>query len=386
MISIKDRLFLDIWVNSVQLPLQLLKLDLLTMHSAHPFLFPCAQLRLTDNVNFFNDNPVVDGDIISITTGKLMDEAQENNTRTFRIFDVKRVQEGNSHVYTFYLIFSNIKYVNENSKSSYKGRISDVFMEIADYCNMPYEVSPTADSQVWYPLGAKRATFIKDITKYAYSSTKSAYVSGVTLSGKLRLVNLETVDFSNPKVLMVYNNKDTKNSVRIADRKEYTSSGLQNNVSAYKSHMLIQNTDSTEIVSTVDVPVKSNTINVNDDINKNLQGSKFIFSPIDNGNTHPNYNQALYQNTRILSTFSKGLIVATDEETKADLFDVANYIDFAASANKVEMNRILTGGYVITAKTIYIRSNQYFEKLQLTRQGFNADVITQNSLNLIGVT
>ena len=386
MISIKDRLFLDIRVNSVPLPLELLAFDSLTMHSAYPFLFPCAQLVIADNIKYFTQYPIVDGDIISITTGKLMDESQENNTRVFRVFDSRNSQQGNSHVYTFDLIFGNIKFVNENSKASYKGRVSDVFREIADYCNMEYEIAPTADSQIWYPLGAKRALFIKEITKYAYSSNKSCFISGVTTSGKLRLVNLETLDFANPKVIMVYNNKDTKNSIRIADRKEYTSSGLENSMSAYKSHMLLQDTDKTEVVSSVEVPVKSNTLNVNDNINKDLQGSNFIFSPIDNGNTHPNYNQAKYQNGRIISTFSKGLIVVTDEESKADLLDVTNYIDFAMSANKVEMNKLLSGGYLITAKTILIRVNQYYEKMQLMRQGFNADVITQNSLNLIGVS
>ena len=50
------------------------------------------------------------------------------------------------------------------------------------------------------------------------------------------------------------------------------------------------------------------------------------------------------------------------------------------------MNKLLSGGYLITAKTILIRVNQYYEKMQLMRQGFNADVITQNSLNLIGVS
>lgn len=384
MLNIKDRLFLSVFVNNLELPLDAVIFHSLQMHSATIFGFPVAMLEVADSVNYLVENPIVDGDSITVRCGKVVENAY-SQSYSFRVFNVKTEKQGNSKVYRFYLVLNAPRYVNENSKASIAGRVSDVVKELAETSGLDYEIDITADSQIWYSGGAKRHEFAKYVTRHAYLDTTSCFVLGVTLSGIVKLKNISNLDYVESPNLLLHGPKVSEASIQVVGLKESVESGFQNNLAGYKYETLVQTNEYVTRETQVEVPATSTVLNVNSLLNERLTGSKIFFAPIDSGNTHPNFYVAEHQNKRIKSTFGSSIFVVCNEESNLELLDTTKFIDFENPNSQVELNQKTTGGYLTTAKSILIQPGYYFEKLKLTRQGFNPDIVTQENLQLLGV-
>lgn len=384
MLNIKDRLFLSIFINNIELPLNTVVFRQLQMHSATLFNFPIAVLTVADSVNYLVENPIVDGDSVTVRCGKVLENAY-SQSYSFRVFNVKTAKIGNSKVYTFYLILNAPRYVNENSKASITGRVSDVIRELAEVSGLEYDIDITADSQIWYSGGAKRCDFAKYVTRHAYLDTTSCFVLGVTLGGQVRLKNISNLDYVEASNLLLHGPKISEASIQVVGLKESVESGFQNNLSGYKYETVVQTNENVSRESQVEVPATSTVLNVNSLLNERLEGSRLYFGPIDSGNTHPNFYVAEHQNKRIKSTFGSSIFVVCNEESNLDLLDTTKFIDFENPNSRVELNQKTSGGYLTTAKSLLIQPGYYFEKMKLTRQGFNADIVTQENLQLLGV-
>jgi hypothetical protein len=97
-------------------------------------------------------------------------------------------------------------------------------------------------------------------------------------------------------------------------------------------------------------------------------------------NVHFNYNQAVYQNLRFLALFSERVHVLVDDQTDLHCLDCVEYIQHDFVDGKYEINPKTSGNYLISAKTLFVKSGQnYVEKFELIRP-----TITQNgSTNLL---
>lgn len=384
MLNITDRFFLSIFWNGQEMPLDILSFNSLQMHSSTQMGFPVAKLQLGDTVGYFEDNPIVDADILNIRCGRQL-ETSITTEYTWRVFKVVSSKEGSIEVYNIYLLPNAPRYINENFKGAITGRASDVIRAIAEISNLQADVDNTSDNQVWYGCGEKRVTFASYVTQHAYLNNTSCFLLGFTLDGRLKLKNISAVDFLGTNSLFVKGPQVTEGTIQVIGKKEILDSGLMNNLAAYRLETLVQRDEGNTRETSVEIPATTNTININESMNTRLSGSKIHICPIDSGNTHSNYYVAEHQNKRIKATFGSGLYLACNEETNRDLFDPLKFILFDNVNAEVKVNNKLSGGYMVTGKTIFIRPGYYYEKLKVVRQGYNVDVVTQDNLRLLGV-
>lgn len=385
MLNINNRVFIDIVINGVSLPFDKISFHELLMHESEMFLYPCATLVIGDAVDYFKEKPIPDGALVTIKTGRFLEQSF-NKTFSWRVFNVRPRADGASTTYVVNMVLNSPKFVNENSKASYNGRVSEVLEEICYNTALTPNIDQTSDSQVWYPAGKIRSTFVKDITQYAYLNPQSCFVSGVTMEGELRLKNLSNLNFEGANVLLVRGTAGDSTAYSVLDRKELIESGFQNSIAGYRKETVVQSDSGVSTEREVTVAAKSNTINMNATLSERLEGSRMEISPVDSGNTHPNYYVAKHQNQRSRATYGMGLFIMSDQELPLNLFDVCKYIDFDSANSKVSLNPSVSGSFFVSAKTIKVTPGFYFEKLKLLRQGLNADMITEANLNVIGVS
>jgi hypothetical protein len=384
MYNLKDRCYLYFKINNQNIPLEAITLKSITLHSNVLFSYPTADIIFSDSVNYFSSRPLTDGDKIDIVAGSNSSIPNKPIYR-FRISKVTKQEESHIDVYHISCIFNAPKYINENFKGSYSTTSSDAIRLIAQASGLDFATDPSTDNQVWYGFGKKRYLFAQDIAKHSYLNNSSCYGLGLTLAGELRLKNISNINFNNSNKLFVQGNKVNENAVSVLGQKENTESGFYNNLFGYKFELIQQGTDSNITHNSLTLPVKSTTVNINSDLVNGLTGSVLNYSPVSCENTHSNYYVAEYQNTRIKSTFANSLLLTLNEESRVDLYDSLKYALMTNVAGVVNLNTKLSGGYIVTGKAVHIESGYYYEKLLITRQGYNLNVITSQDKKVLGL-
>ena len=384
MYNSQDRFYLSLKINNVELPLDIITLKSITLNSNVQFCFPTASIIFADNTRYFDSLPILDGAVVEISSGT--DYTLTNKpTYNFRVFSVKHQDTGTVVYYTIECILNAPKFINENFKGSYTDTSSNVIKSIAELSGLTSVVDDTTDNQVWYGTGTRRCYYAKQITESSYLNTTSCFKLGLTLDAKLKLKNISAINLANTNNIFVQGNKLSKDVISVLDKKESTNSGFLNNIAAYKLEGVEQTTDNFTSHTELQLPVKSTSVNINTKLNSGLSGSALKTYPVSSGNTHSNFYQAKYQNLRIAATFGNSLFIMFNQESQLDLFDPIKYALFENINSEVKLNNKLSGGYIITGKAIYIIAGAYYEKLQITRQGYNLDVISAADKKIIGI-
>ncbi len=374
MLNIKDRFYLSIKIDGKLLSLQSISLKSITMQSNVIFSFPTACLELGDNIRYFDENPILDGSTIEIVSGTDYSKLNKPLYR-FRVYSVTHKEAGSVVYYTINCTLNAPKYINENFKGSYSSTSAAAITSIATVCGLTPDVDTTTDNQVWYGAGKRRCLFAKEISKNSYLNNSSCFGLGLTLDSKLKLKNISAVNLANSTNLFVQGNKVNKDVISVLDKKESTNSGLFNNLAAYKFEGVEQSSEGTTSYTEIQLSTKSTSVNVNSLLNSKLTGSTLKIYPVSSGNTYSNYYLSEYQNLRVTATYGNVLYIMSNQESMLDLFDPLKYVLFDNINGEVKINSKLSGGYLITGKTIYIEAGAYYEKLQITRQGYNLDIL-----------
>lgn len=387
MLKVSDRFYLAVKIDKKEIPLEKLAFRSFQAHSNLLFYQPMANLSLVDNQKYFDLNPVGDGARFEIYTGTTKDIAKAKIYK-FRHFKTDRAAIGGTmSAYNFRLVYDAPRFINENMTSVISGTSSEVMRAIAS--QVPFSkvvVDTSSDAMPWIPFGMKRCEFARHVCNHAYASPNSCFMLGIRLDGSMHFRNVSNISIAKATNLMVKGSSTLQGSIRIIGDKEVVSSGLQNAFSGYKMETIEQGTASDKSYTKVAAPASSTSILVNANISKGIEGSRLINSPIATSNVHPNYQNASHQNKRIRNTFMLSTYVATDTMTDLDLFDTTKYMCVEQGAHKTELNKKLSGSYLIVAKTVYAtKDGMYFEKFQLQRQGYNVETISQNQMKSIGV-
>ena len=117
------------------------------------------------------------------------------------------------------------------------------------------------------------------------------------------------------------------------------------------------------------------SLQVNSKIKGAVQRSNVNFAPIDVGNTHPNFEAALYQNRRLAGLFSTQVEILASEYTGVNLLDLVTLnVDKSYTYLKA-----YTGEYRVASRAIRIQDHNYFEKLGLLRKTINSPSINDPS-------
>lgn len=381
MIKLGDTFFLMILIDGAEIPVERMGFDPLQMHSNVMFAQPMARIMLADIYGYFEKNPLADGSKVDIYVGR-SDSKSDAYLYRFRVFKFRKYKNGKINNFDIFLTFNCPRYFNENSRGSITGSSTQVLQQISTLIGVNFVGDQTSDAQTWLSAGQKRCEFAKEVALHGYATDQSCMVLGLTLLGQLRYKDLSAINITTTKNVFVQGSGDAKNSFRILGRKEVSKAGFFNNLVGYKMETVEQNpTDVTNHSSVKVVMGSAPTLQINKVLNDRLEGSRVVMTPIDSGNTHPNYYKAEHQNTRIKATYAMGMQVVTDQVTGLDLFDPVKYIVYDNATSEIKVDEAVSGGYIIIAKTIFAtKSGKYYEKFELARQGYNFTTVLSNQM------
>jgi hypothetical protein len=372
------RLSLRISINGVYLPLEHVTLVKLLLCSSVNQIVPVCELLLTDTMGIMkNQITLTDGVPIIVTVG-----TAKNRTTTydFRLFRYVESESDTGIAYKIVMYFDNAMYWQGTTTKSFKGTSEDAIKHIADACNVEVYTDTTADSMVWLPMNDRWSKWSRRIAQAGYFDDTSGFILGMQLNGSLVYKNVAAYKYTDSLPLFVTGGAGLAQGIPIMSQKPLTTSGYQNLSGGYhQSHMAHDLTSDTDIGERHDKVSKvraTQDLSMNGEVKGQLSGGKVIsVAPIDSGNTHPNYQKAMYQNARLLKLNSNHLALITTELTELDLLDQVRVQVYEMSINGTpKLNLNSSGYYYISGKSIYVGPQGFYvERFNLSRDGHNLD-------------
>ncbi len=239
-------------------------------------------------------------------------------------------------------------------------------------------IDRSIDTQTWRPTTRKYAEFVDHITRHAYNSNSSVFVTCVDEEKTLYFKELTSLIGVKPKGIFTHNVRAQSSTNQviypILDYKIKSNAGPLNSHIGFAFKTLQESLGglTTSLVNT-QITLPSNFIELNKNI-KDLIGegnSLFEYRPLDCGNVHSNTEKAYYQNKRIKALYSSGFDVLTETLTNEDILSPVSF-DITDPVTR-ESNAMYRGIYLVSAKTRCIVGSRYYEKFSLVAAGRAVD-------------
>lgn len=362
--SLKDRLFASILFNGVEFPFEINALDFIHISSSVRTTLPALTFKVTDVTKFLTvNNFLVDGTQITVTVGK----EKQKSSFSFRLFSFTEAP-GTSPVYTIRGYLDSPLYWTSSLSEFQKGGSNTVLANLASMCGLRFSGTNTSDSQVWIPQNLRISEFARRVREHGWINEGSCMQMGVTSSKELRYRNVS--NFAQFPVKDFFDLTKVTDQVKpITAYSVVNKAGFFNVNSGYGSTRISQSVleDDAE-VSSLTLQKNSSKLMVNRSVKNAILQNKVMFSPIDVGNVHSNYERAVYQNQRLGSLFTLGMDVMTPEFSEADLLDV---VSVSVETPEIKGSKQYSGKYLLTSKVLYVKGANYYEKLELVRHGLN---------------
>lgn len=374
MYHISDRIVVGIYIDGKEFPTTNAGFEYIHLVATSRFLIPTLTCVLIDSFNVFKKLiTLADGVTLTVRIGKSLDNFKDY---FFRVFSVKSYNEQGVSKYKIAAYTDYPKYFNETATLALTGTSSSVIGQIATKFKIPFVGVPTSDNQVWLPNNRRWCVWAKEIAKFGFSNDRSCMKLAMTSTGELRYVDINKISYSNAPEFLV-GTPNNRNVFEVLDIKTVGTSGTMNAISGYNHKLIVQDLSSgNRVKSTVDLKRISSNTQINKGIKSSIKQAKVEFSPITVGtqNTHDNYHEAQYQNTRIGNMLTQGVEILVQSVTNVDIFDpIAAKTKTTPSVDQIEFDGSNSGNYVVTGKAIKITGANYFEKIVAFRDGTNSD-------------
>lgn len=301
-------------------------------------------------------------------------KANESQTRTytFRKFNSRRVLTGDAWDYTIDGYWDAPRFWNGTAVNGIQGTSDEALASIAKDCGLKYDGTSTADSMLWMPANKKMHEFVSHISNSAYADPTSLMKWGVDLDGTLRYRNVNNLpDKNKPKQLVAY--QKVKGAYTVVDYQPSSKSGFTNASTGYMNTRYLQSAIGDQfsvIEDSIVVTSDSRAPDYNTKVRDLTTRGKVSHSPINFGNTHPQYSRARYQNNRYSALYSMNLEFLINEDTNLQLFDTIN---FTTETEQQKEDRLYSGIYIVTGRVLYAKGATYAEKIYGTRMGLNSE-------------
>jgi hypothetical protein len=361
----KGSLQLSMTIGNTPLPgTRLVDIGYLHIGSSTRLAIPTIHLKIGDSSDFLIGNQLLyDGSPISVTIG-----VPDAGVATYNfILNSYTPDTTGSRVVELDGYLDLPLYWNNTSITPIQGSSSSALGKIASACGMQFSGDSSSDSQVWYPRNRFFYDFAQDIAEHGYTDDYSCMVLGCDLTGKLIYRNL-ALQSSSLQTTSISVGVMKKGFLWSPSASFKFKSGSMNHLSGYASSIINQSALSTSYSTLTDtVKIKGDIKNRRVQINKSLKDSLYktgrtFISPIDCGNTHPNYSVAAYQNKRLMSTYViKGEIILNSPSSLSLLDPVNISID---SAQRPDLAKY-SGAYTVSSKVIFSDGVSYYEKIEV---------------------
>lgn len=389
MLNISDRIFIDIKIDGNDLPTSPNIIGRVTMTEGAAAMSPAIELLLNDYTGHLSRQlALTDGNELLVTIGKTPNDVK-TVARQYRVFGIRSITTSQGPAMQIIGIYDAPGYLTGSVRESFKDSTGGVLREIAARCKLTYRGpedfngKKTADSQVWLNVAKSRAMFAFQTARHGYIDDTSAMYLALTSLGELRYVNLnDVIETPSEKIKrqFLHNSVETAEesdivSYVVASATTRSTAGLMNTWHNYGStrieHVL---SGVNEEHSKIDVQTNGNYLAINDTVKKTVERSRVDYSPIDCGNTHQQFERALYQNLKLIALFSEHVSLLTYEATDLQLLDVVVYRQANADIKTPASNSDI---YIVVAKTIMGVGAHYAERFELARRSITEKGATE---------
>lgn len=363
--DIRDKISIKILFNDEEFVFSRANsLIFLHMVSSTKLAMPMLHMALQDNLDSLSESKnLVDASRIQIV---LKGRDDRTTTYVFRLNSSNRTPNAGGYRCEIDGYLDAVTYWHASTQTSIKGTSYKAISQIASTCGLGFSGDQTSDSQVWIPRNIKYNEWARQISERGFRSDSSCMQLGLNLDKTLVYRDLAT---ERARTAIFLFGEYKAGTVIATDVQPEVLSGSMNHHSGYASMLVEQDLDSQDIFKpTSSVQLRreegDRSLQVNGRVARAVEQSNVAFAPIDVGNSHPDYEKALYQNRRINNLFSSKLLLVTPATTNIRLLDRVS-----VSLDKTnEYLKAYSGYYHVGSRTIFVQGNEYFEKFELLRK------------------
>jgi hypothetical protein len=390
MIYITDKIFIDLKIDGNSIPEAFNLISTIALTEGNNALFPTCMLVLNDLSGYLKDElNLVDGNSLSITVGRKADDVG-TVTRQYRVFGTKAPAHPAGAQLRIAAIYDAPAFTTANVTEAFKGTTGQLFEKMAKTCLLTYDGPgiKTNDSQIWYNVCKTRAAFAQEVVRRGYINDHSCMGYVLTSLGILKYKNLMELLEKEPKFTLFHNVPEggaRGTAYQIKQARDSSNAGLVNTWQNYGSTRISHSLSGTQAIDEkLEVKTAGNYLPINQQISDTVVKSRVEYTVLDCSNTHPKYERALYQNTRLASLFCEKQSVLVTECTDIQLYDTVYYRQADADLMKAAEP---TDIYLVVGKSVYVKGGQsYGERLELVRMSVTnkgaAALATQNPSSL----
>lgn len=369
-----ENFFLQIFVDAYELPLQTMPLVKLALHSRLRTHVPVGELVLSDplllNNRLLN---ISDGTPISIRVGT---SSARSSLYKFRAFKPKSLPSESSDSVHVSMYADHPDYWLTRTTKPFEGNSSALIEYVAGLSGLIAKVDATGDSQIWLPMNKRLCEFVDTAARAGYISDKSCMQHGVRLDRTLVYKNVDDLNYSGAAKFQtgLYGDPGAKLWPCLSYR-SIPVSGYANSTGGYAATQVSDSLVVDDVVhKEVTKSLKNSVMYMNTNLADKYKGNgRVSMAPIDAGNTHAKYQQALYQNKRSSAINSGRLDLVTNQWTELDLIDtvITALVKLGTTeVDSVHLDDDASGKHYVGAKSVYLdlRGN-YYERFTLIRDG-----------------
>ena len=331
-------------------------------------MIPQFKIIVNDYFNVIHDAAPHDGTKINF----IFDDGESlSEVLRFALFGAPTCTDiGSALQFTMTGMLDAATYMHQHVKKSYEGNSNEVLAQVAGEVGLkPMFMATCNDKQVWLPSPVSYAKFMQRIVDHGYVNGNSIMASAVTESHGLIYKNIDE-EIKKSGLVTFYNGlKPTSgNPVRLVRFPVVSSQGgVLNRMFGYGTKVQQEQLDgSAKTLDSFMAPLMNGALSMSSEIMKQVDTVYRAYVPPNIGNTHEKFMEARYQNLRGSATFTGKMEVLTDQLTGLNMYDPVE--TFITLPTTLEVSSLYSQKFLVTAKTRYMRGNQYFEKLELTCQ------------------
>lgn len=363
---VSGRLEVSVFINDIEFPLDTLNtLNYLHIAWWTRGILPTFKLGLFDARHSLDKTELQDGIPIRIVVKPL---SSLTVTYNFRKFHSTKQFTGTGFEYNIdgYLDFA--KYWTGTSNQGIRGTSNDVLQQIATTCGFQYSGTSTNDSQLWMQRNRTFGEFANKIKARGYASPTSYMELGINPDGTMLYKDISNLPAPTATLVL---GQYTQGNTTVVDYHPSAKSGISNKMTGYQNtrydQSLVGQTLSDPNATVTFTPDAKSPL-FNSTVQTQVARGYQSFGGIDVGNTHENYETAVYQNRRFANLYSLDVEFLIQTPTNFRIFDTFTF-SVDQEANKQDV--AYAGTYIIVGKTLAINGANYAEKILGTRMGTN---------------
>lgn len=364
--AVTDRIEISLFINNIEFPLDSLNLlNFLKIAYTTKGILPLCHLSVFDARHTLDQVQLQDGIPLRITVKALN---TPTITYNFRKFHHKKEFNGNGFIYEMDGYLDFVKYWTGTSVGGIRGTSSDTLAQIASTCGLGFDGASTNDSQLWLPRNRTFGEFANMIKRRGYASDGSYMELGISPDGVLRYKDVNNLP---PPVAKVVLGQYVQGAYTAVDYSPKAKSGITNKMTGYQNTRFDQSMVGASLSSpnaNVSFVPDSKSPLFNTTVASDVARGYVTYGGIDVGNTHDNYERAIYQNMRFANLYSLDVEFLIQTPTPFRLLDT---FTFAVDQEVNKQDVAFGGTYTIAGKALFVTGTTYAEKLLGTRMGLN---------------